>query len=56
MKSLSKMSLWTCASFAAEATLRRMFKYVERETCSVSSEWQGCPTPMSLQLFSRARP
>ena len=29
MTSLSKMSLWACASFAASATLRRMFQYVE---------------------------
>ena len=29
VKSLSKISFWTCASFAAPATLRRMFQYVE---------------------------
>ena len=28
-ESLSKMSFWTCASFAAPATLRRTFQYVE---------------------------
>ena len=29
VKSLSEMPLWTCASFVAPATLRRVFQYVE---------------------------
>jgi hypothetical protein len=51
-----QMSFWTCASFAAPATLRRMFQYMESWSVLHMVLMSVCPTPMSLQLFSRALP